>query len=62
MKRQQENAAVTALYDRLGVRAAGEAAMEEHTALALAQLDTLPQNEATAQLRSLAERLATRKK
>ncbi len=59
---QEKIAAVTALYDRLGVRAAGEAAMEEHTALALAQLDTLPQNEATAQLRSLAERLATRKK
>lgn len=61
-RNQEKIAAVTALYDRLGVRAAGEAAMEEHTALALAQLDTLPQNEATAQLRSLAERLATRKK
>ena len=61
-RNQEKIAAITAIYDHLGVRAAGETAMEEHTTLALAQLDTLPQNEATAQLRSLAERLATRKK
>jgi len=61
-RNQEKIAAITAIYDHLGVRAAGESAMEEHTTLALAQLDTLPQNEATAQLRSLAERLATRKK
>ena len=35
--------------------------MEEHTAQALAQLDKLPQNEATEHLRELAELLATRK-
>jgi geranylgeranyl pyrophosphate synthase len=35
--------------------------MEQHTAIALAQLDKLPQNKATDQLRELAEKLATRK-
>ena len=34
--------------------------MEEQTALALAELDKLPQNEATEKLRQLAERLVTR--
>ena len=58
---QEKIAAVTALYNRLGVRAAGEAAMEEHTSIALAQLDTLPQNEATEQLRQLADKLIHRK-
>ena len=53
--------AITAIYDRLGVRQACEVAMEEHTSLALAQLDTLPQNKATDQLRELAEKLVTRK-
>lgn len=55
-------AAITAIYTRLGVREAGETVMEEHTAQALAQLDKLPQNEATESLRELAEKLATRKK
>lgn len=54
--------AVTALYNRLGVRERCEAVMEEHTALALAQLDKLPQNDATDALRELAEKLATRKR
>ncbi len=53
--------AVTAIYDRLHVRQKCEAVMEEHTALALAQLDLLPQNEATERLRDLAERLAVRR-
>ena len=53
--------AVTAIYDRLGVRQAAEAIMEEHTAVALRQLEQLPQNEAREQLRELAERLAARK-
>jgi len=53
--------AVTAIYDRLGVRQAAEAIMEEHTAFALRQLEQLPQNEAREQLRELAERLAARK-
>ena len=54
-------AAVTALYNRLGVREAAERVMEEHTAIALEQLNRLPQNEATEQLRQLAEKLAVRK-
>ena len=53
--------AVTALYNRIGVRERAEKLMEQHTALALAQLDKLPQNEATDKLRTLAERLVTRK-
>jgi geranylgeranyl pyrophosphate synthase len=35
--------------------------MEQHTAVALQQLDKLPQNAATEQLRVLAEQLVTRK-
>ena len=52
---------VTAIYDRLGVRKACEDIMEQQTSLALAQLDRLPQNNATERLRELAEKLATRK-
>ena len=59
---QEKIAAVTAIYDRLGVREAGETVMEEHTSLALAQLDVLPQNPATEKLRVLAEQLVTRQK
>jgi geranylgeranyl diphosphate synthase type II len=52
---------VTAIYDRLGVRAIGETVIEEHTSIALSQLDKLPQNDATMRLRELAEKLVTRK-
>ena len=58
---QEKIAAVTALYDRLGVRAEAESVMEEHTTFALKQLETLPQNEATERLRQLAEKLVNRK-
>jgi len=54
-------AAVTALYNRLGVREAAERVMEQHTAVALEQLNCLPQNEATEQLRQLAAKLVNRK-
>ena len=54
-------AAVTEIYNRLGIREKCEAVMEEHTSLALVQLDRLPQNAATDRLRVLAEQLATRK-
>ena len=54
-------AAVTEIYNRLGIREKCEAVMEEHTSLALVQLDRLPQNDATDRLRVLAEQLATRK-
>ena len=58
---QQKIAAVTKIYNRLNVREDCEAVMEEHTSLALAQLDKLPVNKATEQLRQLAEQLVTRK-
>ena len=61
-RNEEKIAAITAIYTRLGVREAGEAIMEEHTAQALAQLDKLPQNDATERLRKLAEQLATRNK
>ncbi|MBR1878362.1 MAG: polyprenyl synthetase family protein [Paludibacteraceae bacterium] len=58
---EEKIAAVTDIYNRLGVRAAAEDVIEQHTSLALQQLDRLPQNNATGQLRLLAERLVTRK-
>lgn len=54
-------AAVTDIYNKLGVREQCEAVMEAQTALALVQLDRLPQNAATERLRHLAEQLAMRK-
>ena len=60
-RNEEKIAAVTKIYNRLGVREAAETIMEQHTALALAQLDRLPQNKATDQLRVLAEQLVTRK-
>ena len=60
-RNEEKIAAVTAIYDRLGVRETAETIMEQHTSLALAQLDKLPQNKATEQLRELAEQLVTRK-
>lgn len=59
---QEKIAAVTAIYDRLGIRQAGETAMEEHTSIALAQLDKLPANKATNSLRELAEQLTSRQR
>ena len=59
---KEKIAAVTKIYNRLGVRQAGEVAMEEHTAIALAQLDKLPENAATEKLRKLAEQLTSRQK
>ena len=60
-RNEEKIAAVTAIYNRLGVRQTCEAIMEEHTSLALAQLDKLPQNDATERLRVMAEQLAMRK-
>ncbi len=59
--KEEKIAAVTDIYNRLGVRAAAEDVIEQHTSLALQQLDRLPQNNATERLRQLAERLVTRK-
>jgi geranylgeranyl diphosphate synthase type II len=58
---QEKIAAVTKIYNRLSIRESCEAVMEEHTSLAVAQLDKLPQNSATDKLRVLAEQLVTRK-
>ena len=58
---EEKIAAVRDIYTRLGVRDACETEMEQHTAIALQQLDILPQNEATNRLRNLAEELVTRK-
>ncbi len=60
-RNEEKIAAVTHIYNRLGVREAAEAVMEQHTSIALTQLDLLPQNKATEQLRELAEKLVTRK-
>ena len=57
---EEKIAAVTKIYNRLEVRDIAEAVMEEHTSIALAQLDKLPVNDATEQLRILAEQLVTR--
>jgi geranylgeranyl diphosphate synthase type II len=54
-------AAVTAIYDRLEVRAECEKRVVELTQQALAYLSTLPQNAAADQLRQLADKLNTRK-
>ena len=60
-RKEEKIKGIRAIYDRLNVRETCEAVMEEHTAQALAQLDKLPQNNATEKLRELAEQLATRK-
>ena len=54
-------AAVTAIYNRLEVRAECEKRVVELTQQALAYLSTLPQNAAADQLRQLADKLNTRK-
>ena len=59
-KDTEKIAAVTAIYNRLGIREAGEAVIEQHTSKALQQLDRLPANYATEQMRQLAEKLVTR--
>lgn len=60
-QKEEKIAAVTALYNRIGVREACEVVLEEYTSKALAQLDLLPANSATETLRELAEQLAIRK-
>ena len=45
-RNEEKITAVTAIYTRLNVREAAESVMEEHTAIALEQLDKLPQNAA----------------
>ena len=57
---EKKIAAVTEIYNRLGVREKCEDIMEQETSKALEQLDKLPQNEATERLRNMAEQLTTR--
>lgn len=59
-KKQEKISAVTAIYDRLNVRSVCEECISEHTRLALECLQQLPKNEASEQLRKLAEQLSTR--
>ena len=60
-KTDEKIRAVTDIYTRTGAREVCETVMQLHTHEALSQLDTLPQNDATEQLRKLAEKLAIRK-
>lgn len=53
-------AAVKEIFEQLGVRAACEKVVEDYTQKALALLNQLPQNQATEQLRKLADKLNTR--
>jgi geranylgeranyl diphosphate synthase type II len=54
-------AAVKTLYEQVGTRTRCEQAVEQYTAQALYLLNQLPQNQATEQLRQLANKLNTRK-
>lgn len=53
-------AAVKTIYDQIGVRKACERVVEQYTQKALLLLKELPQNNATLQLRQLADQLNTR--
>ena len=54
-------AAVKEIFERLGVRPLCELVVDDYTNKALELLNQLPQNEATEQLRQLANKLTTRK-
>ena len=54
-------AAVKEIFEQLDVRTACEKVVEDYTRKAFALLEQLPQNEATEQLRQLANKLNTRK-
>ena len=54
-------AAVKTLYEQVGTRTKCEQTVEQYTAHALHLLNQLPQNQATEQLRQLANKLNTRK-
>lgn len=59
-KSDEKIQAVTDIYTRTGVREVCETVMQLHTHEALSQLNALPQNDATEQLRKLAEKLVMR--
>jgi geranylgeranyl pyrophosphate synthase len=53
-------AAVKEIFEQLGVRERCEKVVEDYTQKALDILDKLPQNQATEQLRKLADKLNNR--
>lgn len=59
-KSDEKIQAVTDIYTRTGAREVCETVMQLHTHEALSQLNALPQNNATEQLRKLAEKLVMR--
>lgn len=59
--RQEKIDAVTAIYDRLGIRAVCERVMTDYTNQALSDLSILPNNDARCMLVELAEKLLNRK-
>lgn len=59
-KSDEKIRAVTDIYTRTGARGVCETVMQLHTHEALSQLNALPQNDATEQLRKLAEKLVMR--
>lgn len=59
-KSDEKIQAVTDIYIRTGAREVCETVMQLHTHEALSQLNALPQNDATEQLRKLAEKLVMR--
>lgn len=59
-KSDEKIQAVTDIYTRTGAREVCETVMQLHTHEALLQLNALPQNDATEQLRKLAEKLVMR--
>lgn len=59
-KSDEKIQAVTDIYTRTGAREVCETVMQLHTHEALSQLNVLPQNDATEQLRKLAEKLVMR--
>lgn len=59
-KSDEKIQAVTDIYTRTGARGVCETVMQLHTHEALSQLNALPQNDATEQLRKLAEKLVMR--
>lgn len=59
-KSDEKIQAVTNIYTRTGAREVCETVMQLHTHEALSQLNALPQNDATEQLRKLAEKLVMR--
>ncbi len=59
-KSDEKIQAVTDIYTRTGAREVCETVMQLHTHEALSQLNALPKNDATEQLRKLAEKLVMR--